>query len=350
MVYKFFPGSAGFWGLDSANNLPHVLEHQTGAVGEVPDGLAAGNAGEHQGGIQARFDTGYNIGIHTVADNGGFLGVDAQELEARAHHEGVGLADKVGVFPGDQLNGGHQCPAGRRDAVALGAGEVKIGADELGALVHKMHGLDNAVIIIVIGFPDDDIVGVDLVDGDAGVIQGVEKAMLPHGVGRGFRVLGSNKAGGCLGAGVKMAFVHIQAHPAQFLLQFHGGAPAGVGEEQKLLVLPVEPFHKLLGAGEQPVAVVDDAVHINDKSLFLSQLFHAETILSAAWGKAARSRRIGKTIQTNHIPPGEKLQEEPKKKPKKPLPAGPCRGFAPHRIRGPIHRLSAFASEAVASH
>ena len=67
-----------------------------------------------------------------------------------------------------------------------------------------------------------------------------------------------------------MALIHLQPHAEELLLQLLGGAGAGIGKEQKLLILPVQPVHKPADAGQQAVSVVDDAVHIADKSFSAS--------------------------------------------------------------------------------
>ena len=70
-----------------------------------------------------------------------------------------------------------------------------------------------------------------------------------------------------------MALVHRQAHALQLLLQLLGAALAGVGEEEKALVLFIQPVHKFPHSRQQLVAVVDDAIHIAEEAFSTSQKF-----------------------------------------------------------------------------
>ena len=67
---------------------------------------------------------------------------------------------------------------------------------------------------------------------------------------------------------------HAVLHTPQLLLQLLGGILPGVGEKQETLVVPFQPVQKFLYAGQKPVAVVDHAVHVADKTFFLKQFFH----------------------------------------------------------------------------
>ena len=58
--------------------------------------------------------------------------MNAQDPQAGAHHQGVGLAHKLGRLAGGHLDGGDHGPAGRDQTVLRGAGNVTVGADELG--------------------------------------------------------------------------------------------------------------------------------------------------------------------------------------------------------------------------
>ena len=69
-----------------------------------------------------------------------------------------------------------------------------------------------------------------------------------------------------------MIFRDIQPHAGQFLLQFPGGVTAVVGQEEKFLVLIVQPLDKLRDAGQNSISVVDHPVHITDKPAFLIEI------------------------------------------------------------------------------
>ncbi len=88
----------------------------------------------------------------------------------------------------------------------------------------------------------------------------------------------AEKLGGGQSAGVEVALVHIQPHASQLLLELLGGAAAGIGQEEKLLIFAVEPVHEFLYAGKQTVSVVDDTVHITDETLFVSELLHIDLL------------------------------------------------------------------------
>ena len=68
-----------------------------------------------------------------------------------------------------------------------------------------------------------------------------------------------------------MAFVHIKAHARQLLPQLAGTALAGVGQKQEGLILCIQPIHKLLDAGQDAVAMVDNTIHITNIALFITQ-------------------------------------------------------------------------------
>ena len=189
-----------------------------------------------------------------------------EQAQAGAHHQGVGLAAEIGLFAGGQLDGGHQSAAGGGDAALDRAGHVGVGPDELGTLIHQVGGLGQGVQGVGPALAHHHIVGVHVVHGDARVVQGVEQACLADGE--------DGTAGGLLlqkgrcgqGAGVEVVLRHVQAQTGQLLMELPGGVAAVVGQEQELLLLVVEPLDKLCHAGQDPVAVIDDAVHIADEA------------------------------------------------------------------------------------
>ena len=65
-----------------------------------------------------------------------------------------------------------------------------------------------------------------------------------------------------------MFHANLQPHARQLLLQLERRALGRVGQEQKALFFLLQPFDKLGHAFEQPVAVIDDTVHIAYKALF----------------------------------------------------------------------------------
>ena len=270
------------------------------------DPLPVGDPGEDQDGVQPALDAGHDVGVHPVADDGGVLGVDPQQVQAGAHHQGVGLAHIVGLLAGGQLDGGHQGPASGDLAPLRGGGEVGVGANEAGPVVHAPGRPADAVVGVVPGLPDDDVVGVGLIDGDAPLVEGVEQTGLPDDKGPGPGLLVGHKLRRGQGTGVEVLLVNVQPHPGEFCLELplglvysfkvlskellvnvqpHPGEfclelPLGlgavVGEEEELLLLGIEPVHKLPDPREQTVAVVDDAVHVTDEPFLLEQCFHRD--------------------------------------------------------------------------
>ena len=93
-------------------------------------------------------------------------------------------------------------------------------------------------------------------------------------VGAAPRCLTADEPGRGQRTGVKVALVHIQPHAVQLLLQLLRRPLGGVGEEQEILLLPIQPLHKLLHPRQQTVPMIDHTVHVADKALLLSQFLH----------------------------------------------------------------------------
>ena len=98
------------------------------------------------------------------------------------------------------------------------------------------------------------------------------------------------EARGGKGARVEMTLVHLKPHAPQLLLKLLGRALGGIGEEEKVLVLTVQPIDEFFHSGQQPVAVIYHAVHIADETFFASELFHV--ILRTLFFKCIISRNI----------------------------------------------------------
>ena len=192
----------------------------------------------------------------------------AQLLEAGAHHQGVGLAAEVGLLASGHLNGGDEGPAGGGDAVFNGAGDIGVGADELGPRHHQVRGLGKGVQGVGPPLPHHHVLRVHVIHGDAGVVEGVEEARLADGEDGAAGSLVPEEGRRGESAGVEVLLRDIQPHAGQLLLELPGGIAAVVGEEEVLLPLRLEPLDELRHAGEDAVAMVDDTVHIADEALF----------------------------------------------------------------------------------
>lgn len=65
--------------------------------------------GEHEHRVHPGFQSGNDVGVHSVTDHGGCLGVGLERVQCRAHHQRVGLADVVRRSiggPGDERGDG----------------------------------------------------------------------------------------------------------------------------------------------------------------------------------------------------------------------------------------------------
>ena len=193
--------------------------------------------------------------------------------QARAHHQGIGLAAEIGLLARGHLNGGDKRPAGGGNTVFDGAGHIGIGADELGPGHDQVGGLGKSIQRVGAPLPYHYIVGVYIVHGQPRVIQGIEQARLTDGEHGAARSLFLEKRRRGQGAGVEMLLRHIQSHAGQLLIQLPGRIAAVIGEEEIFLLLLVEPLDKLGHPGQDTVAVIDHTVHITDETLFFVEIY-----------------------------------------------------------------------------
>ena len=195
----------------------------------------------------------------------------AENPKTCAHHKGIGLTHKVGRLSGCHLDRRNHRPAGRNNAVFGRPGEVAVRADELRALEHQPHGLENVLVVIGVSLADDDIVGVNVVHRNTFVVKRHDKPCAANDIRAASGRLRADepRRGQC--ASVEVALVHIQTHAAQLLLQFLRRALRRVRQEQEVLVLPIEPVDKFLDARQKAVAVIDHAVHVADEAVLRAQ-------------------------------------------------------------------------------
>lgn len=66
--------------------------------------------------------------------------MDAQHSDSGAHHQGIGLADKVGLFASSQFDWRYQGAAGGNDTVFRRTGQVGVGGDQAGCLLEQADG------------------------------------------------------------------------------------------------------------------------------------------------------------------------------------------------------------------
>ena len=195
-----------------------------------------------------------------------------QHPQSGAHHQRIGLAAEVRLLAGGHLDGCDQRPAGRSDAVFDGTGHIGVGADELRPLHHQIGGLGQGVQRIAAPLAHHHIVRVHVVHGDPRVIQGVQQSRLADGEHRAPRCLLLQEGRRGQRAGVEVLLRHVQPHTGQLLVQLTGRIAAVVGQKEILLVLVMEPLDELRHTRQDPVAVIDDAVHIADKAFFCVEI------------------------------------------------------------------------------
>ena len=198
----------------------------------------------------------------------------AEDAQTGAHHERVRLAAEICLLAGGDLHGRCERAARGGDALVRRTAGVGIRADELCAREHEIRRLRECVERIRPCLADDDIVGIDVVHGDAAVIERVEQPCLAEGVHRAAgRLIGQKgRRGQC--AGVKMLLRHIESHALKLLAQLARGHAAVVGQKQVFLVLVLQPVDKLRRAGQDVIAVVDDTVHVAQETLFGVKIDH----------------------------------------------------------------------------
>ena len=145
--------------------------------------------------------------------------------------------------------------------------EVGIRGDQPRAVQNQPDGLGDDLVIIACRLADDHVIRVDVIHRDAYVVQRVQKPRrADHERGAARRLL-FEKCGGGQRAGIEMLLADVQPHALQLLPQLLGRPLRRVGQEQKPLVVFVQPVDELRHTRQQLVAEVDDAVHIADKAL-----------------------------------------------------------------------------------
>lgn len=191
--------------------------------------------------VKSGFHSRDDVRIHPVADHDSLIRMAAEQFESGAHHQRVRLADEISRFSGGEFDGGAEGAAGGSDAVLNRSREVGIGADQLGAGPHQRDRLEDVFIVVVAPLSDHNIVGIDIVHRDADIIEGVEEARRADGVGGASGGLAAQKFRGCKGAGIEVAFIHLEAHPGKLLLKLKRAALARIGQKQEALSFGVKP-------------------------------------------------------------------------------------------------------------
>ena len=270
--------------LRQPRDIPHAVEHNARPVGKLVQCCARGHAAEHEHGGHAALHAGDDVGVHAVADHDGLARVAAEHAQAGAHHERVRLAAEIRLLAGGDLDRGDERAARGGDALVRRAAGVGVRADELRAREHEIRRLRERVERVGPRLADDDVIGVDVVHGDAAVIQRIEQPRLAEGVHRAAGRLVGQKGRRGQRAGVKMLLRHVEPHTPELLVQLARGHAAVIGQKQVFLVRVLQPVDELRRAGQDVVAVVDDAVHVAQEAFFRVEIdrFHVRSPLVAS--------------------------------------------------------------------
>ena len=146
-----------------------------------------------------------------------------------AQHQRIGLADEISFFVGGDLDRRDQGTGGGHDAPLGGAGDIGIGADELGPLVYQFNGFLDFFKAVGSGFAYHHIIRVHIVHIDALVVQRFGQGRLADDIGGAVRLLAVQKFRGGHGAGIKMVSRNLKTHPLELHTQLMGRFFGAVG-------------------------------------------------------------------------------------------------------------------------
>ena len=129
-----------------------------------------------------------------------------------AHHQGIGLAYVVGIFARGHLDGGNQGAAGGDNAVLGRGGQVGVGTDQLGTVLHHFDRLFDLFIVQGAGLAEHHVIGVHVVHGKSRLVKGIGEAGLADHVDRSAGALCRKEGGGGQRAGIKMILADRKPH------------------------------------------------------------------------------------------------------------------------------------------
>ncbi len=267
------------------------------SVGEVLDRLPVRHPGQHQRGAHPGLEPTHDVGVHPVADHHAVLRVRTEHLPGVDHHQGVRLADDVGLPAGGRLDRGQDRPRGRLGPALHRVDQVGVGADEPGATVDELRGLAHRGEREVGGLADDDVLRMALGDRVADLVELGGQAAAADDIGRGVRSLCMQELCRCDRRGDEVGLGQpVDAHPLELALEVQGGLLGVVGQEQEGDVVGPHVGDEVLGAGDELLAPVDDPIHVRDHA----EPTHVHPFRrcahqasregeSSAWGRAARA-------------------------------------------------------------
>ena len=89
---------------ESAGKIPDIIDNNFRSVSIGVDFFGRGDAGEDEDGVHFGFNAGKDVGVHAVADDGGFFADAAEFFQGGAHHQRIRFADKITFFSGGRLD------------------------------------------------------------------------------------------------------------------------------------------------------------------------------------------------------------------------------------------------------
>ena len=170
--------------------------------------------------------------------------------------------------------GATRAPRGRNEALLGRPGDVRVGPDQFGPFMDQLNRAFQSLIAVGAGLAYDHVIRVAVVHGEAGVIEGICQARLADDIGAASLALPGKELGRGQSARVEVHLVHIHTQAKQFFAQLPGRAFAAVGQKQEQFLFPLEPVDEFRCPGKQPVAVIEDAVHVADEGLFPAKFVH----------------------------------------------------------------------------
>ena len=140
--------------------------------------------------------------------------------------------------------------------------------------------------VVVAGLAHHHEVGVDVGDGEAGLVELVGQRPFADHIGL-LAILALEKVGGAHGGGVEALLRHLDPGGAEAVLQIFLGLGRVVGQKQQLAALLQQAVDEAVGTGHQIVVVQDDAVDVAD-DVFL----HGDSLC-----RRKRRRKVAPTLK-----------------------------------------------------
>ena len=215
-------------------------------------------------GAQAGLDARAHVRVHAVADHRGALGVRADLVQARADHDGVRLADEIGLLSGRRRDHRRDGTARGQCALVGGARHVGVGRDELRATLNEANRVGQRMEVVGAHLAEHHELRIDLRhDVARGVDRGGQAGLADDVRGRAGGLLVQERGRGVRGRpDVLLRDVQPGVRQAcgQVTVREHGV----VGEDQEGDVLLAKSGEELVRARKRPILLDQDAVHVGE--------------------------------------------------------------------------------------